>query len=219
MERICYAPIRKFIRCNVSRRPARERDRMIGSLSGRASVAVVSDTHGFLDPRIAEIVEKCDFAVHAGDIGGVAVLDALRPRSGRVVTVRGNNDVPEQWAMTEHDRLIALPWEDTLELPGGGLAVVHGHRVWDYADRHARLRRTYPAARVIVYGHSHLQVCDRDETPWVLNPGAAGRVRTHGGPVCLVLHADHDHWHVEVRRFTPLAVTPERYPAAAAGHG
>ena len=32
-------------------------------------VAIIADTHGFIDPRIAEAVRACDVAVHAGDIG------------------------------------------------------------------------------------------------------------------------------------------------------
>ncbi|HEY5790682.1 MAG TPA: metallophosphoesterase family protein, partial [Gammaproteobacteria bacterium] len=60
-------------------------------------VALVSDTHGHLDPRVAAIVERCDLAVHAGDVGGMAVLAQLQPRLGRVIAVRGNNDTPREW--------------------------------------------------------------------------------------------------------------------------
>ena len=41
-------------------------------------VAIISDTHGFVDPRITDIVRACDLAVHAGDIGNAQVLQALR---------------------------------------------------------------------------------------------------------------------------------------------
>ena len=74
----------------------------------------------------------------------------------------------------ERPWLASIPWEARLPLPGGLLVVVHGHRV-PAADRHARLRALYPQARAIVYGHSHRLVVDRDASPWVLNPGAAGR--------------------------------------------
>jgi uncharacterized protein len=67
--------------------------------------------------------------------------------------------------------------------------------------RHARLRAAYPSARAIVYGHSHRLVVDDALTPWVLNPGAAGRARTYGGPSCLVLEANVRSWHVEIHRF------------------
>ncbi|MFM1890995.1 MAG: hypothetical protein RLZ44_72, partial [Pseudomonadota bacterium] len=42
-----------------------------------------------------------------------------------------------------------------------------------------------------------------DAIPWVLNPGAAGRSRTFGGPSCLLLHAGARVWRVETHRFPP----------------
>ncbi len=168
------------------------------------TVAIVSDTHGFLDLRIAEIVLACDIAVHAGDIGSQRVLSALKPRRGAVVAVRGNNDVPEKWPENEWNALELLPFECGLDLPGGHLHVVHGDRVGRAKDLHARLRKRYADARAVVYGHSHRIVCDCIENPWVLNPGAAGRQRTYGGPSCLLLYADAQRWDVEVRRFEPL---------------
>jgi len=164
-------------------------------------VLILSDTHGYLDPAVAEVAGRCDLAVHAGDIMGAGVLDALGRRTRRVVAVRGNNDVPAKWALDEHPVLQRLDDTAIIDLPGGILAVVHGHRIWDCRDRHDRMRRQFPQARAIVYGHSHIRVCDLDTRPWVLNPGAAGRVRTHGGPTCLVLHANADSWHVDTLRF------------------
>lgn len=165
-------------------------------------IALLSDTHGTLDERIATRVADCDYAVHAGDIGSVAVLEALRPRAGRVFAVRGNNDIPAKWPRAEHDFLKSLPETEQLALPGGILALVHGHRAGAVRDRHARLRNQFPDARAIVYGHSHRLVCDQQESIWVLNPGAAGRARTYGGPSCLILHVGARGWCVETLRFT-----------------
>ncbi|MDX1434801.1 MAG: metallophosphoesterase family protein [Gammaproteobacteria bacterium] len=172
-------------------------------------VAILSDTHGILDPRVAELVARSDVAVHAGDIGGRGVLDALAealaPRRGALVAVRGNNDVPEKWPREDHPVLESLPWEASLSLPGGELVVVHGHGYGYPGREHARMRRDYAHARVIVYGHSHLQCADREALPWVLNPGAAGRVRTHGGPSCWLLYASPRRWRLERRRFAPAS--------------
>ena len=167
------------------------------------SVAILADTHGFLDPRIAAQVRSCDYAVHAGDVGNAAVLEAMQPRQGLVV-VSGNNDLPAKWPEGDTDRLAALPTEGDLELPGGYLSVVHGDRVTPVAQRHARLRSAYPKSRAIVYGHSHRLVCDLEQLPWVLNPGAAGRARTYGGPSCLILTASHSSWRLQSVRFDPL---------------
>ena len=164
-------------------------------------VAILSDTHGFLDPRIAEIVASCEVAVHAGDIGGAGVLKGLLPQRRKVLAVRGNNDTRDRWSPAESAILDKLPFEAALDLPGGRLIVVHGDRAGTAQTRHDRLRKTYPAARVIVYGHSHRLTCDQGRNPWVLNPGAAGRSRTFGGPSCLLLVAGKKNWRVEKVRF------------------
>lgn len=170
-------------------------------MSQVSTVAIISDTHGFLDPRIAKIIHDCRYAVHAGDVMAAGVLDAMRPRSGHVIAVAGNNDIPEKWPEFETDIVQQLPRTAELELPGGILVVEHGHRHGHHAPRHDLLRRTHPHARAIVYGHSHKLICDQDEDPWVVNPGAAGRVRTHGGPSCLVLTAARENWSIESFRF------------------
>lgn len=171
------------------------------SAASRVRVAIVSDTHGVLDARIAACVARCDYAVHAGDVGCAAVLDALRPRLGKVFAVRGNNDVAAKWSPADAAVLARLPERALVELPGGLLAVTHGHRAGVARLRHARLRREFPAARAIVYGHSHRLICDQDGPTWVLNPGAAGRARTFGGPSCLIVEAGSRCWRVEVVRF------------------
>ncbi len=163
-------------------------------------VAILSDTHGVLDPRIADIVSDCDLAVHGGDIGNAGVLAGLKPRSGRVIAVLGNNDSPAKWPERETWLLGQLPAQVAEELPGGQLVVVHGHRT-PAKGRHERLRRRFPEARAVVYGHSHRLATDCDALPWLLNPGAAGRSRTFGGPSCIVLEATTGSWSLQVHRF------------------
>lgn len=170
----------------------------------RIRVALMADTHGHLDPRIAELVRHCDLAVHAGDIGNAEVLDQLQPRSGKVVAIRGNNDVPAKWPASDHGRLAELEWEVGLDLPGGTLVAVHGHRCRSARQRHEILRAHYPEARAVVYGHSHRLTCDQSAATWILNPGAAGYSRTYGGPSCLVLDTGPRSWKLEAHRFDPL---------------
>ncbi|NOX43880.1 MAG: metallophosphoesterase family protein [Gammaproteobacteria bacterium] len=170
-----------------------------------ARVAIVSDTHGYLDERVAAIVATCDYAVHAGDISKASVLEALKPQQRRVVAVAGNNDLSHMWSATESHIADGLPEVAELELPGGKLVVEHGHKHGMSSPCHDSLRQAYPEARVIVYGHTHKLVIDKSSSPWVINPGAAGRVRTHGGPSCLVLIADKNQWSVEMQRFSTIA--------------
>ncbi|MAT64715.1 MAG: YfcE family phosphodiesterase [Gammaproteobacteria bacterium] len=167
-------------------------------------VALLADTHGYLDPRIAERVARCDVAVHAGDIGNAQVLEQLRPRSGEVLAIRGNNDVPAKWPERDRALLETLPWEIGLNLPGGRLVSVHGHRCRSVARRHQVLRAQHAQARAILYGHSHRLVCDDAAEPWVINPGAAGRSRTYGGPSFIVLIAGPRRWRLEPQRLPPL---------------
>ena len=179
-------------------------------------VAIVADTHGRLDGRIAELVADCDIVVHGGDIGNATVLARLQPRSGHIHAVRGNNDIPRLWPEHEHALLLAIPFQTRVDLPGGRLVIEHGHRL-RAKDRHAQLRRRHPDARAVVYGHSHRLALDLDARPWVLNPGAAGRARTYGGPSCLVLLATGEHWELQPHRFEH-PVRPRRRPAQLASN-
>ena len=166
-------------------------------------VAILADTHGWVDPRVVAIVARCDLAVHVGDIGNAGVLTRLRPRRGSVWAVRGNNDRPIDWPAQDQDLLATIPAQVELTLPGGTLIVIHGHQT-NARERHERLRKRFPLARALVYGHSHRLVVDQLAEPWVINPGAAGRNRTFGGPTCLVLIAREGEWQVETYRFQPL---------------
>jgi len=67
---------------------------------------------------------------------------------------------------------------------------------------HASHRASYPQARVIVYGHTHTMLVDDSETPWVINPGAAGETRTGEVASCMILTAvAQDEWDIEKIRF------------------
>jgi len=164
-------------------------------------IALLSDTHNAVDRRIAEVVMGCDLVIHAGDIGSPEVLAQLSPKSGRVFAVRGNNDTPEQWPLGTEHCLRILPEYLSLDVPGGVLVVVHGHRVNPAYRRHQALRERHPEARAIVYGHTHCLVVDDAEQPWILNPGAAGHTRTQGAPSCLVLTTTPSDWRVDIHAF------------------
>ncbi|NEX21344.1 metallophosphoesterase family protein [Thiorhodococcus mannitoliphagus] len=174
----------------------------------KVRIALLSDTHGAIDSRVQEVVAGCDLAVHGGDIGRASILAELQPRLGRVLAVFGNNDVARKWPEQDRQLLVHLPEWIEQPLPGGKLAVIHGHQV-PARDRHRLLRARFPEVRAIVYGHSHRLVEDLQPAPWVLNPGAAGRARTHGGPSCLVLVATAGDWHLETYRF-PLTLLNRR---------
>jgi len=163
--------------------------------NSNTTVGILSDSHGFLDPRVADVVNQCDYIVHAGDIFNAHVLEQLKPKK-ELIAVAGNNDYDSFWSEEEIDIVNALPNDDQLELPGGLLVVEHGHRFGNHPE-HEQFRDHHQDARLVVYGHTHHQIIDQDAEPWVVNPGASGKVRTHGGPRCLILHVSEDEWTFE----------------------
>ncbi len=165
------------------------------------TVALVSDTHGYIFPEVLGVVADCDIVVHAGDIMGKHILDDLHARNEQVIAVAGNNDIPERWPEAERDTVIALPRIAELELPGGVVAVEHGHEHGWASPDHAGLRAAHPHAKMIVYGHTHHRMVDKSQDPWIVNPGAAGKVRNNGGPSCLVLTAGERSWDIETIKF------------------
>lgn len=158
------------------------------------SVAIISDTHGYLDPRIQQLIQQCDYAIHAGDICGEDILEAMHPKH-KVIAVAGNNE-PRCMAH------VPLQSVGELTLPSGTICIEHGHEHGHHTPSHASLRAKHPHARLVIYGHTHKLIQDKSALPWVINPGAAGRTRTHGGPSCLVLSANDQCWHIEEFRFT-----------------
>jgi putative phosphoesterase len=168
-------------------------------MSDTVTVGILSDTHGYLDERIAEAIAECDYAIHAGDIMGAHVLEQLQPRK-RVIAVAGNNDHASIWNEEEADIVSALPKQSQLELPGGTIRVEHGHRLGGFPE-HEQLRWDHAEVKLVVYGHTHKRTIDQQGEPWVVNPGAAGRERTKGGPSCLILHASETEWTIETVLF------------------
>lgn len=159
-------------------------------------IALLADSHGQLVPALQERLENIDLIVHAGDLGALAVIRALRA-CAPLCAVAGNNDTPRQWPAAERAACQSLPEVFSIALMGGTLVVIHGHQFPVVASRHARLRAAFPAARCIVYGHSHRRCIDLDGQPWVLNPGASGRARAYDGAGGLLLTVSPEAWRVE----------------------
>lgn len=169
------------------------------------TVAIISDTHGHIDANIVKIIKRCDHVIHAGDICGAHILSQLAELNQSVTAVAGNNDAPGLWPDEETEIVSKVPRTARLELPGGILAVEHGHLHGMHQPEHESLRKAHPDARLVIYGHTHTMLIDDNATPWVANPGAAGETRTRGGPSCLILTAAEDHWQLDMHRFEDKA--------------
>jgi putative phosphoesterase len=165
-------------------------------------VLVIADTHvgaGDVDRLLARIggeLAVADAVLHAGDITDAAVLDALAIRlpSGRVHAVKGNND-----------RGLSLPDRLTIDIDGCAIAMVHDSGAAD--GRRARLRRWFPRADVVVFGHSHLPWHEVDvregHVQHHLNPGSAMQRRR--APACTVAHLLIDGGAVAAVRHVPVS--------------
>lgn len=159
-------------------------------------VGVISDTHGNIDAHVQNHLRCCEVILHAGDIGSINVINQLKRINHNVISVRGNNDVAAKWPPHEHTDLNMINELAEIKLPGGNIVVTHGDKFNPVASRHKKLREHFPSAKAIVYGHSHQLVCDQSDTPWVLNPGAAGKNHTKGGASCLVVFTSKDKWEI-----------------------
>jgi putative phosphoesterase len=127
-------------------------------------IGIISDTHGYVDPRVAPAFAGVAAILHAGDVGGTHVLDELRAIAP-VHAVYGNND--EKLAGRPP---LGLPFRLDVALGGVRFHVVH-------QLPHAQ---PPPGTHVIVAGHSHHPLIERAEGgPALVNPGAAGRAGFH----------------------------------------
>ena len=166
-----------------------------------AELIILSDSHGTIHEAILGMIEPHHIVLHAGDIMDAEILVEIRKRAQAVVAVQGNNDVPGRSQPHQSELLAALPEVAYLSFEGGTIAMEHGHRILDFDNYHGVLRAKYANARLIVFGHTHIEAMDNLQTPWVVNPGASGSTRNHGGPSCLTLSMNPEGWQIARCKF------------------
>jgi putative phosphoesterase len=137
-------------------------------VSGPVRIAVVSDTHlprrgPGLPPACLARLRAADLIVHAGDLSDMATLMLLRALGPPVVAVRGN--------VEERAVLGALP--ETATVAAGGLAIGVVHDAGPERGRLLRLRRRFPEAGGVIFGHSHIPLHEAaGDGFFILNPGS-----------------------------------------------
>lgn len=120
-------------------------------------IGLISDTHGLIREEALALLWGCEQIIHAGDIGGTEVLDALK-KIAPVAAVRGNND-NDAWGKT-------LPEVLHLQFESASIYVLHDM---------AQLEQPLPAAvNVVICGHSHRPIVQRRDGVTYVNPGSAG---------------------------------------------
>lgn len=139
-------------------------------------VLVLSDTHGLLRPEVLTLVARAGAVLHAGDVGTVAVLEALRETSpGPVHVVRGNVD--------RTPPLSLLPGTLRLDLGGVGVSLLHNLPDPDLSPQAA-------GVRLVVSGHTHTPGLEERGGVTFLNPGSVGPRRFRLPVACAWLHVE-----------------------------
>jgi len=121
-------------------------------------VGLISDTHGLVRPEALAALRGVDHILHAGDIGGAGVLEALSSLAP-VTAIRGNND-NDAWGR-------AVPDTEMVELGGTWVYLVH-----DLGD--LDIDPVAAGVDVVMSGHSHKPAVFEEDGVLYVNPGSAG---------------------------------------------
>jgi putative phosphoesterase len=124
-------------------------------------VGLISDTHGVLHPRIAEVFAGVDHIIHSGDVGGEEILRALR-RIAPVTHVEGNIDDGSGYNVAR------------VTLGGVRFLVTHVLPRPSKPERHVIDALAREGAEVVVFGHSHLPHDEVVGGIRYFNPASAG---------------------------------------------
>ena len=141
-------------------------------------IGIISDTHGSLSPAAYAALADCDHIIHAGDIGGPAILRELETLAP-VTAVLGNNDFAEYGSAVDHFARPVI----------GGVKFLVGHKPGDVRVNRGGASRGLgpgdPIPDVIVHGHTHVPelIVGPEARPAAiyLCPGAVFRPRSDFG--------------------------------------
>jgi uncharacterized protein len=129
-------------------------------------IAVIADTHLSGDRELprecAELIAGSDLAIHAGDVSSAAALAQIEAIGPPVHAVQGNVEDGELQRL--------LPVELRLDVEGLEVGVLHD--AGPAAGRLARLRRSFPEAAAVVFGHSHMPLHETEAGFQIFNPGS-----------------------------------------------
>ena len=135
-------------------------------------IGILSDTHGFVEPRLFNFFASCDRLFHAGDIGSLEVADQLSAFKP-LVAVYGNIDGSDIRAAYPEIQRIDCEGVDVLMTHTGGYP---GH----YDRKIYAILKNYPP-KLFITGHSHILKVMYDQTLQFLhiNPGSMGNSGIH----------------------------------------
>jgi len=136
-------------------------------------IGVVSDTHGYYDPRVPPLLDGVEHILHAGDIGTGRIIQQLS-EIAPVTAVRGNNDREGPEA--------EFPEVEIFEIGGCRIYLTHIVKVPKEGDEAGLAAYLEAGSDVVVFGHSHMafhefRSTDGSRPLTFFNPGAAGKRR------------------------------------------
>src|SRR5438309_799751 len=129
-------------------------------------------------------LQAADLILHAGDLMRLSVLHELQALGPPVVAVYGNVDDAEVRA--------ALP--PVALVPAEDVSIAMIHDAGPAAGRLARLRRRFPEANAVVFGHSHIPLHERAADGFqIFNPGSPTERRRSPAHTIGIAHVDGRH--------------------------
>ena len=137
-------------------------------------IGVLSDTHGLLRPEVLDALRGATHILHVGDVGDIAILDALRAIAP-VTAIRGNIDT--------HGPTAQLPATEAIELDGRLIYMLHSIADIDIKPDAAGIA-------VVISGHSHKPSVETRNGVLYLNPGSCGPRRFKLPVTVAHLHLD-----------------------------
>jgi hypothetical protein len=137
-------------------------------------IAILSDTHSLLRPEALSALRGATHILHAGDVGDITILEALR-KIAPVTAIRGNIDT--------HGPTAQLPATEAIELNGRLLYMLHSLADLDLNPEAAGIA-------AILSGHSHKPLIETRNGVLYLNPGSCGPRRFNLPVTVAHLHLD-----------------------------
>ncbi|RLB63216.1 MAG: YfcE family phosphodiesterase [Deltaproteobacteria bacterium] len=135
-------------------------------------IGLISETHGFIHPRVSDFFRECDEIWHAGDIGNIATADQLS-KLKPFKAVYGNIDGSQL--------RISFPEHELFYCEEVKVLMIH---IGGYPGRYnpkARKLIEDNKPKLFISGHSHILKVMPDKKHKLLhiNPGAAGNSGLH----------------------------------------
>jgi putative phosphoesterase len=135
-------------------------------------IGILSDTHGYLHPRLFEFFDRVDEIWHAGDIGTLKVFETLQEFKS-VKAVYGNIDSQE---IRNHCPEVLVFNEADIRML---MTHIGGHPGKYVPVARRLIEQERPG--IVVCGHSHILRIqyDKEHELLFINPGAAGKFGSH----------------------------------------